>query len=513
MLLNLTFISKGLLIMEEIKSADSVHPLFGIFEQTSQQYDLIYSDHLPIFTKVPVDQNDDIYIQLLSYNVMGKNASNNITREQEDENKAILRYKRIALGLKKCADNLELNIDIILLQEVTSKLMVKQLSETLGDGWYIQPSVEEIEKTEYPPEILTCYRKTMLSVVDLPENIHISKPDLYHHCKYEHTKKTLSSCFKYEKSQKIIHIHNTWTNYNIFPNKTEEYYASLLMDKKEGEISIVLGDTNSRIAPLNNKQKNLTTGIIPFLFNIDYGINENNIQLPDHPDGGFYSSNEKIYQLEHCVIDIVEGKKFTENNTNNYCASQKDFCGYRAILCLDDFYKKTPVIQNKTLFEYELQLKNELGDNSVVVRMTSTTYNEKGIFIRFCGKSNYYNILYGVFKKEEVFQFKKLTDNKIFSCVFVPIEQAHVLAGTINDIYEIKQSNNNIQDDEIIKKIQIKISYLGNSNSKASMLGLNKMASYHPNNNNQIENTGNEYSGVDRYKKSGDPDKQTCILS
>lgn len=71
---------------------------------------------------------------------------------------------------------------------------------------------------------------------------------------YDASNQTLSMQFIDKQSNKSIQVHNVWGLYNPFPNITETYYRDTLFGEeyKEADTILVMGDTNSRDAPLHN---------------------------------------------------------------------------------------------------------------------------------------------------------------------------------------------------------------------------------------------------------------------
>lgn len=357
-----------------------VHPLFPTLTEAQQNPELFNSDHLAIITVLPIDDKRENDIRMLSYNVTGAGAENNIVKTPEKEKIATARYQQIAHGLKLSAYNLQL--DVIVLQEVTVDLMVTALKNNFDDSWGILPGDAEIAKQK--PQQLTLYRKSCLELYSLKD--------------WDARKKTLSAIFKVLNISMFLEVHNVWTEYNILPVETEKYYLKLLIDRKVlgyahvDVVSVVLGDTNSRVAPVNdNSFKNLTTGIIPSLFNQHYHLPPE-VQVPDHPDGGFYmhSSQNFLRQMHSQTVDITTGNIVEDNRKLNEVLvenSAKNILALwnlpRAILCLDDYYSNENIIKNKNIFQFEDHLQNIFSDPKIIVRMTSTIFNQKGIIVRF----------------------------------------------------------------------------------------------------------------------------------
>lgn len=418
-----------------------VHPAFPTLAETSIDPDIIFSDHAAIFSEVKTNKSK---LRLLSYNVLGATTKNNLTRQDENDEIAKQRYQRIADGLKLSADKLK--VDVITLQEVSSFIMVKLLKDTLREEWRIIPDAEEAIRDNASQ--LTCYRKSSLTLCqdksidsDEPGDASGDRKIVGSYCKDSvllDSKRALSSTFIFNKTNEKIHIHNVWGHYDIFPKSLEEQFKKLLLNKEPGEIVILIGDTNSRMAPLDDERRNIITGIFPSWCNLDYLLPEE-IQGGDHPDGGFYSKDDKIHQLTHVTVDLTKGTAFKETDMRtsyNTEEEEKIWRCLRAVLCLDSVYEEKQIIDNKTIFDYEKKLKRELKDNTLLVRVAATLMNEKGVMIKFKIGSQFLEKLKKSCGNDPDFEFKRLTSPQgaRYPCLFVFNENIPKLSKKINAI-------------------------------------------------------------------------------
>ena len=212
------------------RNKQRVHPLLPTLQETvtpMQSALKVRSDHIPVYTTVPisVDRADDI--KLLSLNTLGASAKNNLTRILESKTSTLVRYEAIARGLVATAAAQD--VDVILLQEVTSEVMAPILAKMLSEGeWGMCPPMDVVMRDR--PAQLTFYRKARLKLAS-EADIEFGR---------------LSASFLHLKTKKSVHIHNVWTKYNIVPYDTE--LLSLIAGKESEEIEIaIVGDTNSRL--------------------------------------------------------------------------------------------------------------------------------------------------------------------------------------------------------------------------------------------------------------------------
>ena len=417
-----------------------LHPLIPTLTEAEKNPDIVYSDHLPLITEVPLGKNDSHSFHALTYNILGKSSCsglhhyNNKNWENDDAFKA--RYTRIAEGLKKTTDN-DKKLSMIFLQEVSEKInrndpnepdfTAPLLQKKLGDEWTVMNTKERN---------ITCFRKQdwMLKSDTFDKRTRTHHVILYH-----------------IKTNSIVKFHNVWSFYNEFPHHHEKRYRDLLHCRDNQQaLNVVIGDTNSRIAPLHYRSENITTGAIPpFADEIPTGTPDHQLQQSDHPDGGFYcGKDEKIYQLITHVVDLSHGS-IHHDHPNTDKTSYKGGQKYRMVMCLDNFYRHEKLINNKTLFEYETWLQDRYFDEDIIVRSATTSFNDKGIGIRFAKKSPVFQALLKELNEQPGFQMNYLLANNRETqpdpCLFCSLDKVNILHNTIKAVAIEKTRSNKKQ--------------------------------------------------------------------
>ena len=362
---------------------------------------------MPILASVPLG----IFtkpLNIISLNVLGGTHCSGVHPKDHNESteNRLRRYKRIAQGLAEGVKKQK--VDVILLQETNRKDIVPALQEQLGKEWVIV--VDKCGMT-------SCYNKNRLTEVG---------------SSYEHNTHVRSFHFQDKANGNLaVNVHNIWGLFNNFPLSLERVCREKLL-KNRGEVSVILGDTNSRLAPLDDKKRNLTTGLIPLEFNPAGSSPE--LQIPDYPDGGFYSTPEgEFHQLSTQVLDFASGEIVVDDRPQSECGPWPD---YRMVMCLDDAYLKKKVIDNKNIFLYETVLKEALREPNLMVRMAADHFNNKAVAIRFKNGSYNFERVKQYLGLTEGVQFRNLDDLMIiirdhhstpYQCVFVPLDKVQLL--------------------------------------------------------------------------------------
>lgn len=340
-----------------------LHPMFN---KVNEPVDSTFfpSDHLPILTSVPLTNGQNINI--ISLNCLGQNGDSGLLKENDESQEQFLaRYRWIASRLKDAADvDSENKVDVIALQEFSMSGLTA-FQENLGAEWDIV--------IDDKLSIATCYRKSKLQFAPNTQPQVDSK------------NRTLSVHFTLtEFPDEDIEIHNVWGYFDNYPADKEEYYRTLLMNSK-AKNKVIIGDTNSRVAPLHDDEVNGITGVVPVKFsNKRPEMQERqDEQVPDFPDGAFALINGKIKQLATHVINYFTGKPIIDKR------SPQEINAYSKplmILCLDDSYQVRKAVGSANIFEFERNVQELLQDKGIMCRFTADVYNHKGIGIRF-GKS------------------------------------------------------------------------------------------------------------------------------
>ncbi|VVC75516.1 hypothetical protein AQUSIP_08060 [Aquicella siphonis] len=369
----------------------------------------VYSDHLLILAYADFGP-DKLPLNLLSLNILGPGTPMSGFHKQggwENESDAMSRYGRIVKGLAEA--RAKHHADVIVLQEATAKLIVPFLKSRLPAAWRIVADERS--------GLITCFNG---------ERLKVENPD---DAKLDEKRRIRSLRFKDVNDDKYVAVHNVWGIYDPFPHEMEADFRRLL---EQDEHAVIIGDTNSRIAPLDSEPRNIATNIIPILINRSDRIPDD-VQRPDFPDGGFCRGPDGvIHQLATRILDyenseIVEDKRSADE--------LQPWPEYRMVLCLDDHYRSQKLIDGKSIFEYQDYL-NEMFNEDVMVRMASDSFNRKAVGIRFPQNSSFYKFIVNHLQQSPGFQHRQIAEandsGRAFPVIFMPVEQVELLHKTLH---------------------------------------------------------------------------------
>lgn len=374
-----------------------IHSLFPTRAEVTKNEDLAYSDHAPIAAVVPMGEGKKL-LTILSLNILGGTNCSGIhpSGHYEEQSAMDKRYQRIAAGLANSVK--KHTADVVLLQEADES-MVPFLQEQLGADW------EAV--ADKRTGIISCYSKKRLIQQS-------SKLD----------NRIRSFTFQdLDNENQLIDTHNIWGIYDAFPFYMEEQCKSKLMEH-ESRVSVIIGDTNSRIAPLDGARRNLTTGVIPLQFNPHDASPD--LQIPDYPDGGFYrGADGVIHQLSTQTLDFASG-----DVVNAEVDEETEYWPeYRMVMCLDDSYNEQIVVDGKNIFDYEIALRHTLNDNTLAVRMAADCLNNQALAIRFPNDSPAFQAAQKRLSSVTGFQFRAIenAEGLVFKCLFAPLDKVALL--------------------------------------------------------------------------------------
>lgn len=345
-----------------------IHPSFPTPVESAANPELAYSDHLPILATVPLSENTGLSV--ISLNILGGVHMSGVhhPNSRETDEGITARYTRMADGLKK-AINLH-DVDVVMLQEADSRpdaekepYILPILRAIFGDEWEVMLPVDD---RTFSRGLVTCYRKTRWALVsqDLDSKNRIHTIHL-----------------KQEASDKVVSVSNIWGNFEHSPVSLERQCKNALNPtRRHADISVIIGDTNSRIAPLDGEVRNIVTGAIPLAINEENGVPQG-VQTPDHPDGGFYrDADGKIHQLQTSILCYSSGEVLEDKRSLGEVSPSLE---QRMVMCLDDSFKTQKIFGERTLFEYEDYLKEQFNNRDLIVRLSTNAFNQKGVGIRF----------------------------------------------------------------------------------------------------------------------------------
>lgn len=398
-----------------------IHPLFPTPEEAAANPDIAYSDHLMTLTAVPLP--NDTFLNIISLNILGSLSCSGIHNPNARETNEMItaRYKRIVEGLTKAIQTHQ--VDILAFQEARPEYIVPILQQQLKEPW-------EIIKDE-KSGLVTCFKTDRWKGLNTSINNDARIRKL-----------TLQSK---QDPELTVDFHNIWGIFDELPVTLENQCETTLTTSK-ATVAIIMGDTNSRLAPLDNKERNITTGAIPLMFNAANGV-EPGVQLPDYPDGGFYRGQDGIiHQLTIHTLNFVTGDIYIDKRMAHEMAF---WPGYRMIMCLDKQFKETPVIHGQTVFDYQTLMRTTLDNENIVVRQAADCFNHKAIAIGFLKDNRQtpqdkqlnglVTFIVEHLPNTQGFEARELTSyclgNKRgaeFTCIFAPTKQAHLLHSAIN---------------------------------------------------------------------------------
>ncbi len=407
------------------------HHQFPTQEEVKENPDLAYSDHLMLLTKIPMGQ-DRKPLNIISLNILEDVTNSGIHPEhfpdKEDEQKYELeRYERIAEGLKNGVD--ANGVDIILLQGINKAETIKEpLQKKFGDDWEVSTKTYGLY-IFYNTKRLNPQSDSTQNVVRLVARIR-------------------SMTFLDNQNDAMsLDIHNLLGNFYAFPLSLETACKNALENTKS-KISVIFGNTNSKVAPLDDRPRTIITSLVPVTLDSHLNLTSN-AQLTDFPDGGYYRDEEnKIHQLVTEVLDFKKGTVVENGHDEN---GENVSNEYQMVMCLDETYQSKKVINEQTIFEYEESLKHTLGIPDIMVRIGSDSFNNKAIGIRFPTNSLIFPFIKEKLKDNIGIQYKKIEtfekSNETYDCVFVPLDRQESLH---NVIVEYKQ----YEQDEIVKNLK-----------------------------------------------------------
>ncbi len=339
----------------------NTHTLFPTAQQADANPELIYSDHLPVLFEANISETDKL--RIISWNILGYNAPSGFSHARngwESEEQGRARYDRILKALQLFVANH--SPDVITLQEASTELFT-EIEAALPDYQFYD--------TGRGPAMLI--RKSLHdnieSVTANERRIIFNNVDMW-------AKQT--AVFNIH-GQRVV-VNNVHTAFYETPEHHEAYYKSILEDQQENSVNIIVGDTNSRIAPVDASVKqNITTGAVPLCLNLP----EDNQQYTDFPDAAFIKCpDQNIQQIERKVLDYRNGELYQPEAGDLDTAEPKADI-LRPLLCLTDYSDAQFQIEGKNVFEYEQYLKLNVNElDGLVVRTASKDNNERGF--AFC---------------------------------------------------------------------------------------------------------------------------------
>jgi hypothetical protein len=396
------------------------HVILPTVAEVAQGFVPAYSDHVPIL----VQHNN---INIISLNTLGPALCSGVhpkNTPEETDDEAQQRYRRIALGLAQGAALYD--VGVIVLQETIVDLIAPSLKNCLGEDW---------EFVSERADMVTCYHKRKYRFVasDCDDERRICTVKLA------------------DADDNEFNIHNIWGVYNPFPhhmeNSLREFFRS-----QEKIPSIIIGDFNSRIAPLDAEPRNITTTVVPQVFNEKNGAEEN-VQVSDFPDGAFYvSAADNFQQLEIETLNFDDGRIRKDRRLKDVV---QPWPQYRMTLALDDSWLLNKCVNGQTIFEFEEELQKHF--KGIRISPAANSFNEKAIGIQFPRnlREQYKQIQKQLINEDE-FEFKYIHDDKkgvAYPCLFVPLNKIPQLQAAVQAVLNPQEDVIELRDHEEVDTV------------------------------------------------------------
>lgn len=385
-----------------------IHVLFPTAKEAKNSGRSIYSDHLLLLARVNLGEGCTP-IAILDWNVLSANASMTGFHQGggwETEIEAHARFLRIVTALVTAVK--KHNASVITLQEATPKLILQLLKANLPPHWQIFADSTTM--------LITCWDTKRFSV---------NTKDII-------TDTRNRICFVPlidNLDNHSIILGNLWGHFDPFPASKAAELREIL---NKHPFCILIGDTNSRIAPIDEEPRNITTGVIPLLMN-QFERMDATLQRPDYPDGGFYRGKDgMIHQIPTWPLDYETGAIVKDVRT---APEMKAWPEFRFILCLDDHYCQQFRIQGNTISEFQNTLNARFSE-SMYVGLASDCYNRKAIGIRFETRNGLYAHLTKTLNHQPGFQTRTIAEandtGRTYNVIFMSLEHIDTLLNAIN---------------------------------------------------------------------------------
>tara|TARA_R110000868_G_scaffold396503_3_gene668717 strand:- start:1181 stop:2767 length:1587 start_codon:yes stop_codon:yes gene_type:complete len=357
------------------------HELFPSANEVKENPSLVYSDHLPAMFDVPLSEKNEKPLRIISWNILGYNAASgfhDVLRGWETEEQGRERYGRLCQSLKLFIQKHQ--PDLLLLQEVQPEIM-PDLNDLLP-GYTVHDS-------GYGPMTLA---KNPVDDSGFAVSVY-DDPDLENRrgrvrfnnvCNGMGALQTLSLV----RGNTEIHVHHVHTQFYDTPENHELFYTHLLNKNTQEVTPIVVGDTNTRVAPRDNiNLHNIITGVIPMGINQTMNV-EKGVQMTDFPDAAFIkNSDSTISQVDRVILDYRSGDIFDMPDMVPLDIQPKWY-QFRMLMCLTDYDDINNKIHTKNVFEIQNDLRTQFPESDVIVRMAAKDNNERGYAFGFTDRND-----------------------------------------------------------------------------------------------------------------------------
>lgn len=357
------------------------HPGLPSVEEAAQNYDTIYSRHLPVKLTIAGEGDEEKDIHIITWNVMAYDNLNGFAKASpqygETTEQKTDRYKRIATALK-CFVQQD-TIDFITLQEIDPDHVALQFIRYELPDYYKLATHRDVKR-----KVVTLYNAERYQLVGDTKIDSILNSEV--------------NCFEtlYMEEVESYEIFNVLAPLSLPISTVERHIKNCFKttltwngQPLENACKFIVGDFNKTMhSPTQEHRINTITSVIS-----EYQ-RKNNGQGAAAGDGGFFSIDDAIYQIDMKPLNPVTGVPFTEAElaplqTENLCETQRQeiLCG-RSIPRLDKRVINKVWFNGLTLRQMERQwvrYNNSLyapGSNQageITVREAVNLQNESGL--------------------------------------------------------------------------------------------------------------------------------------
>ncbi len=366
-----------------------VQPDLPTPSEAKDNHYLLYSDHIPIVTQVPITSAEGSEkVSIFSWNVMEGDSFNGFstfpqTRYGETETQSQARFDRIAaaiatftaaqsptfIALSEIRGNAEGEDTPDLLNKIMKQLPRNYLVARHADGSTVLDD----------KGCVIIYNSLQVALVEQDNH---SIDTILQGC---------TATFRYTISGKKIKLGSVHAEFSVNPVKHENAVREFLEAEDDDTCRVVIGDFNCTVAPLSAGRENITTSAAPTAFRYDHPLAESDplLQGAYAIDGAFYSSagsrackqaTIKYISPEDGTAHDTAGISFTHQISS--VVQLEEFTTFRPQMTVDDSFSinKLPG-QDYTIFEYEKYLQTKFQDETILVRPSVTQDNNKGVSV------------------------------------------------------------------------------------------------------------------------------------
>ncbi|HEU5280808.1 MAG TPA: endonuclease/exonuclease/phosphatase family protein [Gammaproteobacteria bacterium] len=351
------------------------------------------SDHVPIYSAIPLEAGKNDRLFVLSWNVLEADFANGFSAPGRQgvygENDAAKKDRHQHMANRLSSVLIGGMTDIVALQEIT----------LAKNGLLDEIMKYESTHENYKP--LTTRVNGEQAIVNAGNCI-----ILYNHktiIPLEPAGGTQPGCvidFIHVSTGKKVKLLNAHLPYSENPAANEAVVKTFLTSKQKHEVAVVVGDFNCTVAPIHTDRINITTSVAStdFRYEKHIPIKERLPQGAYAIDGAFYSTSNSFIcrqaKIIHTVItNMKEDGVYSDTDlaplTQETIANEaqlREINQPRLAMMVDPHYQTARLCGDMSLSEYEAALQSLLNDENIVVRITKNLNNDTGIALCYLSR-------------------------------------------------------------------------------------------------------------------------------